>query len=55
MMRYRNKITGAIIDVPSEVKGGNWEKLNGGKAETPSAVSSSEEVAKPTKTRRTKK
>lgn len=53
-MRYRNKITGAIIDVPSEVKGGNWEKLDGGKAETPSAVSS-EEVAKPTKTRRTKK
>lgn len=28
-MRFRNKITGAIIDVKSELKG-PWEKIGGG-------------------------
>lgn len=57
-MRYRNVITGAIIDVPSEIKGGKWEKIDGGKAEKPAAVVISEEVEieKPVKkTRRSKK
>lgn len=57
-MRYRNVITGAIIDVPSEIKGSKWEKIDGGKAEKPAAVVISEEVEieKPVKkTRRSKK
>lgn len=57
-MRYRNTVTGAIIDVSSEVKGGKWERIDGGKVEKPAAVVTSEEVevVKPVKkTRRTKK
>lgn len=56
-MRYRNVITGAIIDVPSEIKGGKWERIDGGKAEKPAAVVSEEvEIEKPVKkTRRSKK
>lgn len=57
-MRYRNKATGAVIDVPSEIKGKNWEKI-GGKAEKPAADPAPAvevEVEKPVKkTRRTKK
>lgn len=57
-MRYRNKATGAVIDVPSEIKGKNWEKI-GGKAEKPAAdpaLTVEVEVEKPVKkTRRTKK
>ena len=26
-MQYRNKITGNIINVPTEIKGKNWEKV----------------------------
>ena len=29
-MRFRNKKTGVIIDVPSELTGKNWEKIDGG-------------------------
>lgn len=56
-MRYRNLVTGAIIDVSSEISGKNWEKI-GGKAEKPAAISvpAEEEVEKPVKkTRRAKK
>lgn len=55
-MKYRNRKTGLIIDVPSAISGDNWEKV-GGKApvEEPavSPVTEAEEV-KPAK-RRTKK
>lgn len=27
MRRYRNKLTGAVIEIPSELKGGLWEEL----------------------------
>lgn len=57
-MRYRNVITGAVIDVSSEVKGGKWERIDGGKAEKPAAVVVPEEVEieKPAKkTKRSKK
>lgn len=29
-VRFRNKKTGAVIDVPSEINGANWEKIDGG-------------------------
>ena len=40
-MRYRNTKTGQIIDVPSEIRGGNWERINGVKVpeKEPSVVS----------------
>ena len=56
-MRYRNKVTGAVIDVVSELNGKNWEKI-GGKAEKPAAIPtvSTEEVTEaPKKRRRTTK
>jgi len=56
-MRYRNKVTGAIIDVASELNGKNWEKI-GGKAEKSAAISTvpTEEVIEaPKKRRRTTK
>jgi hypothetical protein len=28
-MRYRNVKTGAVIDVKSEISGGNWERIDG--------------------------
>ena len=36
-MKYRNLVTGAVIDTPSAIKGKNWE-LIGGKAEKPAPV-----------------
>lgn len=33
-MLYKNTKTGAIIDSPCEIKGGNWEKLEEKKVET---------------------
>jgi hypothetical protein len=56
-MRYRNKVTGAIIDVASELNGKNWEKI-GGKAEKPAAiptVPTEEVIETPKKRRRTTK
>lgn len=41
-MRFRNKITGAIIDVKSELKG-PWEKMDGGAK--PAAPISAQEIA----------
>ena len=43
-MRFRNKITGAIIDVKSELKG-PWEKIGGGAK--PAATISEPEKAEP--------
>lgn len=28
-MKYRNTVTGAVIDVESEVSGGGWERIEG--------------------------
>lgn len=56
-MRYRNKVTGAVIDVVSELNGKNWEKI-GGKAEEPAAiptVPTDEVIEVPKKRRRTTK
>lgn len=53
-MRYRNKVTGAIIDVASELNGKNWEKI-GGKAEKSAAIPTEEVVETPKKRRRTTK
>lgn len=36
-MKYRNLVTGAVIDTPSPIKGKNWE-LIGGKVATPAPV-----------------
>lgn len=47
-MRYRNTVTGAVIDVKSKITGGNWQ------AET-SAVSSVKETPAPTKRKVNKK
>ncbi len=56
-MKFRNITTGQIIDVPSEIRGKNWEKI-GGKAPAKEPVVDApavEEKIKPAKTRRTKK
>ena len=31
MMKYRNKKTGAVVDVNSKISGENWEKMEEGK------------------------
>lgn len=31
MMKYRNKKTGAVVDVNSKISGKNWEKMEEGK------------------------
>ena len=67
-MRYRNTKTGQIIDVPSVIRGGNWERIDGVKKpeKDSSAVvipepdeSEVQEVvnstAKPKRTRKSKK
>ena len=58
-MKYRNVKTGAVIDVPSEISGKNWELLDGGKAEKPAPVvldvPVEEEVKPVKKTRKTAK
>lgn len=36
MMKYRNKKTGAVVDVSSKISGENWEKMEEGKALSPS-------------------
>lgn len=36
-MKYRNLVTGAVIDVQSGISGKNWECI-GGKAEKPTPV-----------------
>lgn len=51
-MKYKNIVTGNIIDVPTEIKGKNWEKVTAkagdkpAKAEpvAPKVVNSTEEV-----------
>lgn len=63
-MKYRNLVTGAVIDIESTIKGKNWE-LIGGKVETPAPVVSApvveetpevvEEVKPVKKTRKTTK
>ena len=57
-MKYRNLVTGAVIDTPSAIKGKNWE-LIGGKAEKPAPVVLGapvvEEVKPVKKTRKTTK
>lgn len=40
-MRYKNKVTGAIIDVPCEIKG-DWEPVDKVKAEPKKAPKKSE-------------
>lgn len=53
-MRYRNIKTGQIIDVPSEVRGANWE-LVGGKPVTETATVSTQDDQSVKKTRRKSK
>ena len=55
-MKYRNVKTGAVIDVKSEISGGNWERIDGkAPAKEPSVSSAPEaEEGKPVKkTRKT--
>ena len=40
-MRYKNKVTGAIIDVPCEIKG-DWEPVDKGKEEPKKAPKKTE-------------
>ena len=53
-MRYRNIKTGQIIDVPSEVRGSNWE-LVGGKPVTETATDLTQDNQPVKKTRKSKK
>ena len=61
MYKYRNVKTGAVIEVPTKLKGKNWEEIGGGKVEQtataiPDApVETVEEVKPVKKTRTTKK
>ena len=41
VMRYKNKVTGAIIDVPCEIKG-DWEPVDKGKEEQKKAPKKTE-------------
>ena len=47
-MKYRNLVTGAVIDTPSAIKGKNWE-LIGGKVEKPAPVLDAPEAAEEVK------
>ena len=52
IMRYRNRKTGEIIDVPSKL-GGNWERIGGEPVKAPAVVPDAViEEEKPKKTRR---
>lgn len=53
-MKYRNIKTGQIIDVPSEVRGSNWE-LVGGKPVKETATVSTQDDQPVKKTRKSKK
>lgn len=53
-MKYRNIKTGQIIDVPSELRGSNWE-LIGGKSVTETATVSAQDDQAVKKTRRKSK
>lgn len=53
-MKYRNIKTGQIIDVPSELRGSNWE-LIGGKPVTETATVSAQDDQAVKKTRRKSK
>lgn len=55
-MKYRNVKTGAVIDVKSEISGGNWERIDGkAPAQEPSVspAPEKEEVKPVKKTRKT--
>lgn len=56
-MKYRNVKTGAVIDVKSEISGGNWERIDGkAPAKEPSvspAPETEDEVKPVKKTRKT--
>lgn len=53
-MRYRNIKTGQIIDVPSEVRGADWE-LVGGKPVKETATVSTQDEQTVKRTRKSKK
>ncbi len=53
-MKYRNIKTGQIIDVPSEVRGSNWEMI-GGKSVQETATVSTQDDQTVKKTRKSKK
>ena len=50
-MRYRNRKTGEVIDVPSKL-GGNWELIGGEPSKAPAVVPEVIEEEKPKKTRK---
>lgn len=49
-MKYRNTVTGAVINVNSEIKGGNWEPV-----EVPKPTEKSEAPAQKEKPKRNTK
>ena len=53
-MKYRNIKTGHIIDVPSEVRGSNWELVDGTAPAKEPAVSTQDgqKVKRPRKTKK---
>lgn len=48
-MKYRNKKTGQIIDVASQIGGSNWELIDGKAPEKEPAVVPASESAEPVK------
>lgn len=53
-MKYRNIKTGQIIDVPSEIRGENWEKI-GGKAPTAEPVADAPAASEEKPAKKTRK
>lgn len=56
-MKYRNNITGAVIDVNSRISGKHWKPMKAERKEAPSAAPAAEKKAtarrKTTRTRKT--
>ena len=53
-MKYRNIKTGVIIDVPSEVRGSNWELIGGKPVKETATVTTQDDqtVKKPRKSKK---
>lgn len=54
-MKYRNIKTGQIIDVPSELRGSNWELIGGKPVKETATVSTQDDQAVKKTRRKSKK
>ena len=54
-MKYRNKVTGVVIDVAAKLNGPNWEPVNGKVSTKPAKAEKVEEPKEEPKPKATKK